>query len=138
VNQSHQPAWLSVLGQSTVTDVGSVYHDKIPDRADTRWRNDQGIGSLRRVTVVSSDELIAHAEAVLNPITSEDRLFGNVGCALLTAAGNLHSGECIDTGSGTGFCAEHAAIAACSTRKYDSVRWPAILAPVRQRSDIRW
>lgn len=70
---------------------------------------------MRRVTAVSSDELIAHAQAVLNPHYVSDRLFGNVGCALLTAAGNLYSGVCIDTGSGTGFCAEHAAIAAMVT-----------------------
>jgi integrase len=30
----------------------------------------------------------------------------------VTAAGHRYSGVCIDTGSGTGFCAEHAAIAA--------------------------
>ena len=43
------------------------------------------------------------------------RLFGNVGCTLVTVAGHRYSGVCIDTGSGTGFCAEHAAIAAMVT-----------------------
>ncbi|WP_199315039.1 helix-turn-helix domain-containing protein [Streptomyces cadmiisoli] len=34
-------------------------------------------------------------------------------------AAELHSGVCIDTGSGTGFCAEHAAIAAMvAAREY--------------------
>jgi cytidine deaminase len=34
---------------------------------------------------------------------------------LVTDRGNSFSGVCIDTGSGTGFCAEHAAIAAMVT-----------------------
>lgn len=34
---------------------------------------------------------------------------------LVTEAGTRYSGVCIDTGSGTGFCAEHAAIAAMVT-----------------------
>ena len=33
----------------------------------------------------------------------------------MTAAGSVYSGVCIDTASGTGFCAEHAAIAAMVT-----------------------
>jgi cytidine deaminase len=66
---------------------------------------------------VSSDELIAAAESVLNPHRVGDRLFGNVGSTLITDAGNLYSGVCIDTGSGTGFCAEHAAIAAMVTAR---------------------
>lgn len=34
---------------------------------------------------------------------------------MVTAKGNSYSGVCIDTASGTGFCAEHAAIAAMVT-----------------------
>jgi cytidine deaminase len=64
---------------------------------------------------VSNDALIASAAAVLNPRVVGDRLFGDVGCALVTVAGHSYSGVCIDTGSGTGFCAEHAAIAAMVT-----------------------
>lgn len=67
------------------------------------------------MTSLSNSELIARAEAVLKPHYVRDRLFGNVGCALLTTAGNVYRGVCIDTGSGTGFCAEHAAIAAMVT-----------------------
>lgn len=66
---------------------------------------------------VSNDELIAAAEAVLHPHRVGDRLFGNVGSTLVTDAGNLYSGVCIDTGSGTGFCAEHSAIAAMVTAR---------------------
>ncbi|AXG82688.1 cytidine deaminase [Streptomyces paludis] len=43
------------------------------------------------------------------------RLFGDVASTLVTEAGGVYSGVCIDTGSGTGFCAEHAAIAAMVT-----------------------
>lgn len=34
---------------------------------------------------------------------------------LVTDRGNRYAGVCIDTGSGTGFCAEHSAIAAMVT-----------------------
>jgi cytidine deaminase len=63
----------------------------------------------------STDDLIDAAAAVLNPHRVDDRLFGDVGAALDTVGGNRHLGVCIDTGSGTGFCAEHAAIAAMVT-----------------------
>jgi cytidine deaminase len=65
---------------------------------------------------MTNEELIAHAAAVLNPhTTAEGRLLGDVAATLLTDEGNVYSGVCIDTGSGTGFCAEHAAIAAMVT-----------------------
>lgn len=64
---------------------------------------------------LSAEELIAAAANTLNPHYNGDRLFGNVAAALLTSGGNLHLGVCIDTGSGTGFCAEHSAIAAMIT-----------------------
>ncbi|WP_405615925.1 hypothetical protein OG292_21835 [Streptomyces sp. NBC_01511] len=65
----------------------------------------------------SNDELIASAQAVLNPHQVGDRLFGDVGATLVTEAGSLYSGVCVDTGSGTGFCAELAAIAAMVTAR---------------------
>jgi cytidine deaminase len=64
---------------------------------------------------VSNHDLIRKAESVLNRHITGDRLFGDVGASLLTDEGNLFSGVCIDTGSGTGFCAEHSAIAAMVT-----------------------
>lgn len=66
------------------------------------------------------DELIATAAAHLHPHRAGDRLFGDVAATLITAAGNRYSGVCIDTPSGTGFCAEHAAVAAMVTaREYE-------------------
>jgi cytidine deaminase len=65
--------------------------------------------------VASNDDLIRAAEGTLNPRVVGDRLFGDVASTLITDRGNLYSGVCIDTGSGTGFCAEHSAIAAMVT-----------------------
>ncbi len=36
---------------------------------------------------------------------------GSVGAAILTRAGNVYTGVCIDASCGIGFCAEHSAIA---------------------------
>jgi cytidine deaminase len=66
---------------------------------------------------MTNAELIQKARAVVNPYRIEDRLFGDVGCALLTDLGTTFLGVCIDTGSGTGFCAEHSAIAAMVTAR---------------------
>lgn len=63
----------------------------------------------------SNDELIEYARRTLNPHRVDDRLFGDVASALTTDRGNVYSGVCIDTPCGTGFCAEHAAIAAMVT-----------------------
>ncbi len=60
-------------------------------------------------------ELIWRAESVVLPQMVRDRLFGDVGCALRTDRANVYLGVCIDTDSGTGFCAEHSAIAAMVT-----------------------
>jgi Cytidine deaminase len=67
------------------------------------------------VTDVTDEELIDLAASVLRPHAVADRLFGDVAATLVTADGRIYSGVCIDTGSGTGFCAEHAAIAAMVT-----------------------
>jgi cytidine deaminase len=67
------------------------------------------------MAAASNEELIESAQAVLNPHAVGDRLFGNVASTLVTDKGNRYSGVCIDTGSGTGFCAEHSAVAAMVT-----------------------
>ncbi len=75
--------------------------------------------------------LIAAAAAVLNPHSVGDRVFGDVAAVLVAADGNRYAGVCIDTGSGTGFCAEHSAIAAMVTaRRY---RISTIVAVWRDR-----
>jgi cytidine deaminase len=67
------------------------------------------------MAAASNEELIDSAQAVLNPQVVGDRLFGDVASTLVTDKGNRYSGVCIDTASGTGFCAEHSAIAAMVT-----------------------
>ena len=59
------------------------------------------------------DELLAAARAVLSPRQiARNAWAGSVAAALVTDQGNVYAGVCIDTPSGMGFCAEHAAIAA--------------------------
>ena len=65
--------------------------------------------------VVDNLELIAAAVGRLRPHRSGDRLFGDVAAMLVTDRGNRFSGVCIDTASGTGFCAEACAIGAMVT-----------------------
>lgn len=67
------------------------------------------------VHMTENDRLIEIAAGVLNPHSVGGHLFGDVGCSLVTDSGNHHVGVCIDTGSGIGFCAEHAASAAMVT-----------------------
>jgi cytidine deaminase len=62
-----------------------------------------------------TDTLIKRAAAVVNPRRIGDRLVGDVGCALVTDQGNIYVGVCLDTASGTGFCAEASPIAAMVT-----------------------
>ncbi|HEY7032409.1 MAG TPA: cytidine deaminase [Thermomicrobiales bacterium] len=65
---------------------------------------------------MTNEELIKSAASVLKPHTNSDgRLFGDVAATLITDQGNAYSGVCIDTTCGTGFCAEHSAIAAMVT-----------------------
>ena len=65
---------------------------------------------------MTNRELIQEARRVLNPRElAHDNLCGGVACALQSDSGRLYFGVCIDVGSGIGFCAEHAAIAAMLT-----------------------
>lgn len=64
---------------------------------------------------MAHDDLIASAAAALKPHRVGGRLFGDVAAALVTDRGQEFRGVCIDTGSGTGHCAEPAAIAAMVT-----------------------
>jgi cytidine deaminase len=64
----------------------------------------------------SDRDLILRAAAAISPrVGPGGRHFGGVAACLLSRAGNLYLGVDIDTSSGTGFCAEHSAIAAMVT-----------------------
>ncbi len=60
-------------------------------------------------------ELIREAAAYLDPVRVGDRWLADVAAAIETPDGRRFHGVCIDTPSGTGFCAEAAAIAAMVT-----------------------
>ncbi len=62
-----------------------------------------------------TEDLIKQAASVVRPQRIGDRLVGDVGCALITDRGHVYLGVCLDTASGTGFCAEASAIAAMVT-----------------------
>lgn len=65
---------------------------------------------------IETDKLIETARSLLNPRKlSPCAEAGGVGSALVTQAGNMYVGVCIDAACGIGFCAEHAAIAAMIT-----------------------
>lgn len=62
------------------------------------------------------DELKVIAQKTLNPRDLTDNASaGSVAAALLTEAGHIYTGVCIDVPCSMGFCAEHAAIAAMIT-----------------------
>ena len=66
---------------------------------------------------------------------SETAESGGVGAAILTEAGNVYRGVCIDTACSMGFCAEHAAAAAMITagenviQKVIAVDWEGKILP---------
>lgn len=77
--------------------------------------------------MTENDDLIEAAQTKLNPHRVGDRLYGDVAAALETTTGAIHTGVCIDTGSGTGFCAENAAIASMVTSgEYEIARIVAV------------
>lgn len=82
-------------------------------------------------------DLVGVAQAKLNPHRVGDRLFGDVAAALETTTGNVYAGVCIDTACGTGFCAEHAAIAAMVTAgEYQIARIVAVWRDDEERLHV--
>jgi len=73
-------------------------------------------------------DLVERAAGLLHPHRVDGRLFGDVASSVLvTDSGNEYGGVCIDTASGTGFCAEHAAVASMVTaREYRISRIVAV------------
>jgi cytidine deaminase len=61
---------------------------------------------------MTDEDLIHAASQIVGEFrTSEDCVAGSVAAALVTVAGNLYTGICIDTACSLGFCAEHSAVA---------------------------
>jgi len=63
--------------------------------------------------IVTKAQLIKGAKKVVGEFRLSKRFLsaGSVGAALVTKAGNVYTGICIDLACGIGFCAEHSAIA---------------------------
>lgn len=64
---------------------------------------------------MNNDELIEKASLAIKPRRMNDRLYADVGCALLSAKDNVFTGVCLDPSTGSTICAEQAAIAAMVT-----------------------
>lgn len=82
------------------------------------------------------EDLYLQAKSALNPRRlSPEAEAGGVGAAILTEAGRVYTGVCIDTSSSMGFCAEHAAAAAMVTAgesrvvKMVAVNWDGVILP---------
>ena len=90
--------------------------------------------------------LIATASALARPFApSEDCASGSVAAALLTAAGNVYTGVCLDTACSLGFCAEHAAVAEMLKARESEVRLIVavdsggkVLAPCGRCRELLW
>ena len=63
---------------------------------------------------MNNDTLIAEARKSVGEFALSQSWLtaGSVGSALVTEAGNVYTGICLDLACGIGFCAEHAAVAA--------------------------
>ena len=90
--------------------------------------------------------LIATAAALARPFApSDDCRAGDVAAALVTAAGNVYTGICIDTACSLGFCAEHAAVAEMLKAGEAAVRMivavtagGAVLPPCGRCRELLW
>ncbi len=68
-------------------------------------------------------ELIKIAQATIKQSKKlKKKQIGLVGCALLTAKGNIYIGVSLDYYCGIGFCAEHSAIASMVTNGEDQIK----------------
>ena len=73
--------------------------------------------------MVSDKELIKKARSVAGLHTAPHGVrIGDVGCALATENGKIHTGVSIHASCGVGFCAEHSAIASMVTGKEYVIR----------------
>lgn len=82
----------------------------------------------------SEAALVERAAELLRPHRVGDRLLGDVASVVVSATAVEYLGVSIDTASGTGFCAEHAAIAAMVTAgEYRIERMVAVWRDERDR-----
>jgi cytidine deaminase len=90
--------------------------------------------------------LIEMAAALARPFVASDEVTsGSVAAALVTAAGTIYTGVCVDTRCSLGFCAEHAAVAEMLKARETDVRilvavtsTGEILAPCGRCRELLW
>ena len=95
---------------------------------------------------MTDDELISVATKLVGEFrTSRDCVAGGVAAALVTAAGGVYTGICIDTGCSLGFCAEHAAVAEMLKSRESEIRSIVavdssgrVLAPCGRCRELLW
>ncbi len=92
------------------------------------------------------NDLIATAATLARRFKpSDDCTSGDVAAALVTAAGHVYTGICIDTACSLGFCAEHAAIAEMLKARESQIRLivavdstGTTLAPCGRCRELMW
>jgi cytidine deaminase len=98
------------------------------------------------MTDIKQQDLIVMAAALARPYTpSPYCTSGGVASALLTAAGHIYMGVCIDTQCSLGFCAEHAAVAEMLKAQESHIRMivavdsdGAVLPPCGRCRELIW
>ncbi|HVF44881.1 MAG TPA: hypothetical protein VM936_17785 [Pyrinomonadaceae bacterium] len=95
---------------------------------------------------IRPEDLVAAAAAHARPYSpSTACTSGGVASALLTEAGNVYTGICIDTECSLGFCAEHAAVAEMLKARESHIRMivavgsdGAVLPPCGRCRELIW
>jgi len=95
---------------------------------------------------IEPKDLFATAAALARPYgPSPSCTSGTVASALVTEAGNVYTGVCIDTECSLGFCAEHAAVAEMLKARESHVRMivavgadGAVLPPCGRCRELLW
>ena len=73
---------------------------------------------------MNNESLTAEAKKYVGEfaLSEPDLTAGSVAAALVTEAGNVYTGVCLDLACGIGFCAEHAAVAAMLRERETVIR----------------
>lgn len=73
---------------------------------------------------MTKNQLIKEARKIVGEFRLQKRFMsaGSVAAALVTKAGNVYTGICVDLACGIGFCAEHSAIAEMLKHRETEIR----------------
>ena len=126
---------------------GNIKSKRVQEKCGFRyqWRSDDvdvPLMNEKRTGHVSSltkdqwqwDRLYAAAKSVLDPRTISDYVTaGEVSAAIMSSAGNIYKGVCIDTCSTLGICAERNAIFNMITNGEQSIQKVLCIPPVKEK-----